>query len=189
MFDHLSLTDLATTLSQAMGWYLLYRKEKYLNIKKRIERTAKELEQKNNELIALGDEKKKDRNQKAATRLDKELKGIVAEYYAMKMFPTLVAGALTFGLMLAVNRNYKGIVIVRLPFEPFTFIRRITHRNLDGEDFTEGSVALVFSLCALGLRANISKLLGFGEMKGLDNQQNPFGNLGEQFDEERKKNQ
>ena len=36
--------------------------------------------------------------------------------------------------------SYSGVVVARLPFTPFRFLQGLTHRNLEGEDFTECSV-------------------------------------------------
>lgn len=57
--------------------------------------------------------------------------------------------------------SYDGIVVARLPFVPFTFLHKITHRNLEGDDMAECSFIFIYMLCSMSIKPNLQKLLGF----------------------------
>jgi len=45
-------------------------------------------------------------------------------------------GILMFLLMGIVNAFFEGVVVAKLPFVPFKFLRGFSHRGLLGDDFT-----------------------------------------------------
>jgi len=53
------------------------------------------------------------------------------------------------------------VVVAKLPFEPISFIRGITHRNIVGNDYRDCSMIFVYILSNVSLRPIITKLLGF----------------------------
>ena len=48
--------------------------------------------------------------------------------------------------------RYDGVVVGRLPFEPFAFFRGLTHRGLPGEDYRDCSSHLVYALSMMTWR-------------------------------------
>ena len=63
--------------------------------------------------------------------------------------------------MSLLSSAYQGVVVAKLPFEPFFLIKSLTHRNIPGSDFTECSMIFVYILSNVSLRPIIQKLLGF----------------------------
>ena len=59
-----------------------------------------------------------------------------------------------------------GVVVAKLPFEPFGFITPISHRNLPGTDFTEASAYFFYALCSIAIRPLLQKLLGVKKQGG-----------------------
>jgi hypothetical protein len=57
--------------------------------------------------------------------------------------------------------HFQGQVVAKLPFVPFSLIQGITHRNIDGTDFTDCSYLFIYILSAFLWRSNIKKLMGF----------------------------
>lgn len=51
--------------------------------------------------------------------------------------------------------------MARLPFKPIGLFQNLTHNDLEGDDFTQCSVAFLYLLTLLSLRNSIRKLLGF----------------------------
>lgn len=48
---------------------------------------------------------------------------------------------------------------MKLPFVPFSFLQPLTHRNLEGDDYSELSVHLIFAL-SMVLYRNILQRMG-----------------------------
>ena len=60
-----------------------------------------------------------------------------------------------FVLITFLNKKFKNIVIAKLPFEPFRFVRGITHRGLTGDDYTDCSFIFIYIITGIVLRTNI----------------------------------
>jgi calcium load-activated calcium channel len=56
---------------------------------------------------------------------------------------------------------YEGVVVAKLPFQPVSFITNITHRGIQGTDYTDCSMIFVYILANMALRPTIQKVLGF----------------------------
>lgn len=56
--------------------------------------------------------------------------------------------------------TFEGVVIARLPFEPFSLISGLTHYGLPGENKHECSMTFIFILCNLTLGNYTKKALG-----------------------------
>ena len=52
---------------------------------------------------------------------------------------------------LSVSR-FDGRVVAKLPFEPFSLLRGISHRNLMGSDATDCSFIFLYILCTMSIR-------------------------------------
>jgi uncharacterized membrane protein (DUF106 family) len=65
----------------------------------------------------------------------------------------------------------KGVVVAKLPFEPFSLMRNITHRNIPGSDYTECSMIFIYILCNVVFRPVIQKILGFSGPRAISAQQ------------------
>lgn len=81
----------------------------------------------------------------------------------------MISHACTFALL---YNSFSGIVVARLPFTPFAFMRGLTHRALDGDDMSDCSVVFLYALCSIAIKPNLQRALGFAPaMKQAD----PFG--------------
>ena len=47
----------------------------------------------------------------------------------------MVTGFLTMVIMFAVNNQFHGLVVAKMPFEPISLITSMTHRGVKGEDY------------------------------------------------------
>ena len=70
-----------------------------------------------------------------------------------------------FGILSA---TYDGIIMARLPFQPFGFIQGMTLRGIDGikDDLHDCSFLPLYILGNMGLKPVITKLLGFAPPRG-----------------------
>ena len=66
----------------------------------------------------------------------------------------------SFGMVFLLNPHMSGVVVARLPFEPPSFLRGITHRGLAGEDYRECSHAFIFTLSVLCFQTLVQKFAG-----------------------------
>lgn len=72
----------------------------------------------------------------------------------------VIIGVMMIGALNLVGTHFQGLVVVKLPFEPFSLMRGITHRNIAGEDYTDAAYLFVYILSTFVLRTNIKKILG-----------------------------
>lgn len=80
---------------------------------------------------------------------------------AHKFKTNLVSAVLFFFLYRRVAAAWTGHVVARLPFAPVKMAQGISHRGLPGSDMTDCAFSLIYTLCTVGVKANIPRLLGF----------------------------
>ena len=79
-------------------------------------------------------------------------------------------GVTLFSLYSLLSNVYDGVVVAKLPFVPYQFVKRLSHRSLaidaasdddDAEDVqTDCAMSFIYALCAMAFRVNLQKLLG-----------------------------
>ena len=84
-----------------------------------------------------------------------------------KMQSTMFVGLFMIIFMSFLSNTFSGVVVAKLPFEPFSLIRGLTHRNLPGNDYTECSMIFIYILSNVTFRPLIQKLLGFEPPRGV----------------------
>jgi len=158
--------------AEGLGRYFVFSKPHYVEKKDKLIRLFRLYEQKKADAMVV---KKKDKIAKSKKDTDprkkqkKMLEGIEAdlrkemkELKALEVKANFSNGAVMIALFWVMNKMFKGVVVGRLPFQPITFIQRMTHRGLDGEDFFDCSMTFIYTLASLGLRPSIKKLIGSG---------------------------
>ena len=65
----------------------------------------------------------------------------------------------------SLKTSYEGVVVARLPFEPFAMIRGVSHRGIDGEDYRECGVILLYIICSMAIKPNLQRALGHSPPK------------------------
>ncbi|CAM9777434.1 unnamed protein product [Discosporangium mesarthrocarpum] len=110
--------------------------------------------------------------------MEKEIKKESAGFAMYKVISKLV-GMVTIFLL---HGQYKGKVMLMLPFEPRFGFQWITHRSLEGDDLRQGSVFFLLSLCSMGMGSNVAKALGFGEIKGMNSLDILMGDYNSQYE-------
>mmetsp|Transcript_2492 Transcript_2492/g.4838 ORF Transcript_2492/g.4838 Transcript_2492/m.4838 type:complete len:191 (-) Transcript_2492:289-861(-) len=153
-FEILGLAALGAAASEFISWLLIYRKHEYQRLSASIEKASKRLE-KEKEVPAKGGKNKN------LARIEKELAHENRDMAVLRMKSSLAAGLAHAIVFSYVYNKYDGQPVARLPFEPFSFIRQISHRNLPGNDYCECSVFFFYMLCSLCLRPNLQRALGF----------------------------
>ncbi|KAL0236160.1 hypothetical protein GEMRC1_002742 [Eukaryota sp. GEM-RC1] len=140
-------------VSELLGWLFVYRTSKYKNMKNKISTLLDKWEK-----GKYGDQKTL---QKTEDTLRQENKNI----QIMKAKGTFFLGIIMVVAYRLLSKRFDGVVVAKLPFEPFGLIKKISHRRLAGEDFTDCSMSFLYALCSASIRANLVKLLGFQPKK------------------------
>jgi hypothetical protein len=84
---------------------------------------------------------------------------------------TMATMAASFAIL---NANYSGAVVAKLPFVPIPLVQMISHSGLSGTDMTECGGYFIFTLCQIGLRSAITKLLNLSKSSKYEAQGSPF---------------
>eukprot|EP01095_Lingulamoeba_sp_RSL-Kostka_P014047 TRINITY_DN59_c6_g1_i1.p1 TRINITY_DN59_c6_g1~~TRINITY_DN59_c6_g1_i1.p1 ORF type:complete len:185 (-),score=42.12 TRINITY_DN59_c6_g1_i1:226-753(-) len=151
---------LSSAIAEGISWLLIYRTDSYKNLKSLIDKNTQKLEK----LKERSTQSKS--TSKKIEQLDEITKGLNRDM-SMTKFKSLFAVSITmisfFGLL---SSWFDGLVVARLPFEPISFIRNLSHRNLVGNDFYDCSMLFFYILCGIGLKSNLQKLFGNQPPKG-----------------------
>lgn len=88
-----------------------------------------------------------------------------------KLKSTFVVAVFMILMMITLNKYFSGIVIAKLPFIPFRLISGLTHRGIEGEDYTECSFIFIYILTGMIFKNNIEKIF---DLKAPPNPYNPW---------------
>lgn len=104
---------------------------------------------------------KRKNHEKGIERIEDELQTTSRRIDAMKMKTNIIAAVSFFFLYRMVAAAWTGIPVARLPFMPVKFVQNLSFRGLPGDDKYQCSFGLIYTLCTLGVKANIPKAFGF----------------------------
>lgn len=124
---------------------------------------------------------KTERQAKKVQRADDDLSAAGANIAKRHTLPNVLTSILFFIVLRVLGTEYTGKIVGILPFTPFSFMRRITARNLQfGLDEFEPvsdlvtevgqacSFTFIYLLCGLSVKFYISKLIGKKAPKGAE---------------------
>ena len=170
-FMIIGLAILTALFAEMFAYIIIYRKDYYKDLIKDATGTMKRLDKDRKALNPLSNNfKKLDRKIKMD---EKQLKGYSSKLASTKMKSTAFIGICMIGIMNLMSNYFSGIVVAKLPFTPFSLMTGITHRNLEGEDYTDCSMIFLYILANVCFRPMTQKLLGFDGPRGLQ-QNNMF---------------
>jgi hypothetical protein len=149
----------STLLVEFISWAMIYRTDSYKALKEEVERTTRKLERRKKETSATA--------AKRATGLEETLKATNQKMQVARLKSMLVVGVVMFVVVTTLNSHFEGVVIVKLPFRPFGMLQGITHRNLAGDDFTDGSCTFVYALASMALRPLVQRYVGEKPPEGM----------------------
>jgi len=137
---------------ELVSWGLVYRTKGFKELKKKMDRFTKDVEK-------FKDHKNKERKQKKREVAEKALQECQRSMSMMNMKSTLVLAVTMISVLQAMSHAYDKVVLARLPFTPIGFLRGISHRGLEGDDFRACSYIFFYVITGMGLRANVKKAL------------------------------
>ncbi|CAH8646206.1 unnamed protein product [Heterobilharzia americana] len=157
-------------LGEGLTWLFVYRTEKYQKLKAEVDKQSKRLEKQRDVTEAAIDRTAKKRLEKQEERF----KNINRELSLVKMKSMFAIGLIFTSLFNVFSSIFDGRVVAKLPFVPLSWIQGLSHRNLPGNDFTDGSFVFVYILCTMSIRQNVQKILGFAPSRSFNKQSTGF---------------
>ena len=158
---------------EALNWLVVLRAPAFKAAKAEVERLKRKAgaearrlakaEEEGKEKEGSGKEKGKGKGGKgkaALAALEEQIKEAELKLAPYTLTSTLISTMASFGMVFLLNPHMTGVVVARLPFEPPSFLRGITHRGLEGEDYRECSHAFIFTLSVLTFQTLVQKLAG-----------------------------
>ncbi len=99
-------------------------------------------------------------HEKKISTLEGQLKSSSQQMTFATMKSTLAVGVTMIAGVNLMGTYFKGVIIAILPFEPFSLLRGITHRNIEGENYYECAYLFIYIMCTFIIRANVKKIFG-----------------------------
>ena len=152
----LILIDLNFDLS-GIGYFLVYRTKKYKTMRGESDTLTEQL----TDLKKKRKSQRTPAQQKTIDKIDHKLKLLTRDLYMMQLpsnFILMLVFVCGYGFL---SQLFDAFVIAKLPFEPFSLLTKLTHRNLPGNDNTDCAFVFMLVMCSMSIRASIKKFLGF----------------------------
>ena len=130
---------LTTAFSELCNYLMVYRKEEYKVLKSNVESLSKKLKKINN--VGLTNKT----SLKKKSGLEERLKASNAELSMKKFKSTFLIGVVMIGAIVYLNNYFFGLIVAKLPFEPLGIVSGISHRSIEGEDYTDCIFISIFS--------------------------------------------
>eukprot|EP00871_Galdieria_phlegrea_P001807 jgi/Galph1/2627/GphlegSOOS_G1276.1 len=153
----LSLTFVICSLSEGILYLLVYRTEDYKRKVARFNDIVRKLDKEKNAIVTYD---RKKTQEKKINNLEQSLKTASADLNRSKMKVNLGISALYFIFYRFLNSMFQKQVVAKLPFVPIKWLWGMTHRNLEGDDYTDCSFVFLYTLSSMFLKALISKFIG-----------------------------
>ncbi|KAJ1922210.1 hypothetical protein H4219_000072 [Mycoemilia scoparia] len=93
--------------------------------------------------------------------LEQQLKQTRKEAQSLQFKTSIFSAVVQMIMIYFVNSMYSGIPVAKLPFTPIGLFQGITHRGLEGTDYTECSAMFLFIIGTLVSKSLLEKVLGF----------------------------
>eukprot|EP00824_Muranothrix_gubernata_P012497 TRINITY_DN2646_c0_g1_i2.p2 TRINITY_DN2646_c0_g1~~TRINITY_DN2646_c0_g1_i2.p2 ORF type:complete len:170 (-),score=11.27 TRINITY_DN2646_c0_g1_i2:12-521(-) len=154
-----SVSIVLNVVAEGLSWLLIYRHDQYKSLKRRIDNAHRKLEDTQSE--------------REVKRLEAGLQVMNRDLFFLRMKGGLILMGIFMTFLSVITSVYEGYAVARLPFEPWRFLRPLSHRGLLGEDWYDCSAPFLYIMCSMGVRGNVQRLLGFAP-RGSDSM-NMFG--------------
>jgi calcium load-activated calcium channel len=158
-------TILLSLFTEFVNFILVYRLPEYKKNVSDIEKENEALEQLQNKLDAAS-LNQREKIKKSIKKSKAKIKDYNQKMFGIKFKSTLVMILTTVAVFAVLSSTYEGEVLLKLPFEPISFIRGMSHRGIDNDNFYDCSFLFIYILGNMSLRPMISKLLGTEPPKG-----------------------
>ncbi|KAK1262933.1 hypothetical protein QJS04_geneDACA017481 [Acorus gramineus] len=160
-------------LCEFISWILIYRTSSYKSLKSSIDKASRKLESMKTPSNPTSSSSnpnpnapsKKSRSKKI-DRVETSLKESTRDLSLSKFKSGMVVAVVLFAVFTLLNSLFEGKAVAKIPFAPASFVLKMSHRGLPGDDPTDCSMAFLYLLCSMSIRTNLQKFLGFSPPRG-----------------------
>lgn len=103
-------------------------------MKSQIEKTYEEIEKL----------KRDGKDFKKCQRLEKEMKRDNTLLAGMKLYSMIFLSIIMYVVYQMLRNYYKGVIVAKLPFVPFSLLTKMTHAGLETTDMTDCSMVSIY---------------------------------------------
>ncbi|PKU70946.1 calcium load-activated calcium channel-like [Dendrobium catenatum] len=162
-------------LCEGISWILIYRTNTYKSLRSSIDKASKKLESmKSPASTASADGasaipstgRRSSSRVKKMDRVESSLKESTRDLSLSKFKSGFVVAVVLFVIFGLLNSMFEGRAVAKLPFSPVSFVLKMSHRGIRGDDPTDCSMAFLYFLCSISIRTNLQKFLGFAPPRG-----------------------
>lgn len=165
-------------LCEGISWILIYRTSTYKSLRSTIDRASKKLESMKSPssappasdgastTIHPAGRRSASSRVKKIDRVETSLKSSTRDLSLSKFKSGFVVAVVLFVIFGLLNSMFEGRAVAKLPFSPASFVLKMSHRGIRGDDPTDCSMAFLYFLCSISIRTNLQKFLGFAPPRG-----------------------
>mmetsp|Transcript_37229 Transcript_37229/g.148588 ORF Transcript_37229/g.148588 Transcript_37229/m.148588 type:complete len:189 (-) Transcript_37229:538-1104(-) len=147
----------ANLVSEGISWFFVYRTDSFKQSKVRLDELNKRLEKEEATLVGL---EKRKVQEKKIERYNEDIKNATSQLNGSRFKVNIGISLLLMIVYRLISFQYYGKAVATLPFEPIPYLRGMTHRGLEGENFRECSFAFIYAMCTMALKGTMQKALG-----------------------------
>lgn len=156
----------ATLTAELLTYFIVYSTDDYKRACEKVKQLNKQLAKEDEKVVSVDKRKK---HEKTIDSIEDELKAAAQRMDGLKFRGSILTGISFFFLYRMVAAAWTGHVVARLPFLPVGFVQSLSFRGLSGDDKYQCSFGFIYTLCTIGIKANIPKALGFVSVKSAMN--------------------
>lgn len=156
----------ATLCTELVSYMIVYSTDNFKRACDRVVQLNKQLAKEDAKIVSV---EKRRKHEKVIESIEDDLKSAAQRMDAIKFKGSIVTGIVFFFLYRMVAAAWMGEVVARLPFLPIKVVQSLSFRGLTGDDTYNCSFGLIYTLCTIGIKANIPKALGFTSPKSAFN--------------------
>ncbi|KAK8958427.1 hypothetical protein KSP40_PGU002956 [Platanthera guangdongensis] len=163
-------------LCEGISWILIYRTSTYKSLRSTIDRASKKLESMKSPSTSSASDgsaaalhpagRRTSSRVKKIDRVETSLKSSTRDLSLSKFKSGFVVAVVLFVIFGLLNSMFEGRAVAKLPFSPVSFVLKMSHRGIRGDDPTDCSMAFLYFLCSISIRTNLQKFLGFAPPRG-----------------------
>ena len=155
---------LSALICEAISWWLVYSREDYERLSNTFKKASKRLEKKKKEEALAGPPPASGKGGKGKDKkliaLEREFEYANRDLMALKSRSGMLTALVHLVTFFNLKASYDGVVLARLPFEPFSMIAGMSHRNIPGIDSKDCGFIFIYMLCSLCIKPNLQHMLG-----------------------------
>eukprot|EP00188_Purpureofilum_apyrenoidigerum_P004480 Plantae.Rhodophyta-Purpureofilum_apyrenoidigerum.ctg5096.p1 GENE.Plantae.Rhodophyta-Purpureofilum_apyrenoidigerum.ctg5096~~Plantae.Rhodophyta-Purpureofilum_apyrenoidigerum.ctg5096.p1 ORF type:complete len:188 (-),score=47.01 Plantae.Rhodophyta-Purpureofilum_apyrenoidigerum.ctg5096:249-812(-) len=172
------ISVVTSLLTEVVSWLFVYRTSDFKSNKRKLDELSKRREKEDAITVSLDKRKLHD---KKLQRINEDIRKTSTTLNGQKFKLNIVISIFYMIVYRVVSKYFYGKPVATLPFDPITYVRGMTHRGIEGEDYSQCSFAFIYALCTWSIRGSIQKAFGFQlprsatEALKAEKESNPWG--------------